>query len=89
MKHAMEKDGRLLKNEMIRQATWRQLTVFEAVARLGSFSRAAEELFMTQPGVSIQVRKLSETVGLPLFESTGKQTRLTEAGEKKKSVSPR
>ncbi|MFZ5426119.1 MAG: LysR family transcriptional regulator [Thermodesulfobacteriota bacterium] len=78
----MEKDGRLLKNEMIRQATWRQLTVFEAVARLGSFSRAAEELFMTQPGVSIQVRKLSETVGLPLFESTGKQTRLTEAGEK-------
>lgn len=75
-------ESAMQKIEMIRQATWRQLTVFEAVARLGSFSRAAEELFMTQPGVSIQVRKLSEAVGLPLFEFTGKQARLTEAGEK-------
>jgi DNA-binding transcriptional LysR family regulator len=66
---------------MIRLATWRQLTVFEAVARLGSFSRAASELFMTQPGVSIQVRKLAEAVGMPLYELTGKRMRLTEAGE--------
>ncbi len=58
-----------------------QLSVFEAVARLGSFTRASEELFMAQPTVSVQVRKLTETIGVPLFEQIGKKIYLTEAGK--------
>jgi len=58
----------------------RQLRVFEAVARLSSYTRAAEELHLTQPAVSMQVRQLEDEVGLPLFERLGKQIRLTEAG---------
>ena len=50
-----------------------QLAVFEACARLGNFTRAAEELHMAQPTVSTQIRKLSETIGLPLFEQIGKR----------------
>ncbi len=61
--------------------TLRQLQVFEAVARLGSFSRAAEELHVTQPTVSKQIRLLNEAIGLPLFEQIGKKIYLTEAGE--------
>ena len=57
-----------------------QLAVFEAAARLGSFTRAAEELYMSQPTVSVQIKKLTETVGLPLFEQIGKRVHLTEAG---------
>lgn len=57
-----------------------QLVVFEACARLGSFTRAAEELHMAQPTVSTQVRKLADTVGLPLFEQIGRRVYLTEAG---------
>lgn len=57
-----------------------QLAVFEAVARLGSFTRAAEELYMAQSTVSVQIKKLTETVGLPLFEQIGKRVYLTEAG---------
>jgi DNA-binding transcriptional LysR family regulator len=64
----------------VRHSTFRQLEVFEAIARLGSFSRAAEELFLTQPTVSMQIKKLSETVGLPLVEQIGKKIFLTEAG---------
>jgi DNA-binding transcriptional LysR family regulator len=60
--------------------SFRQLRVFEAVARLSSFTRAAEELHLTQPAVSMQVRQLEDEVGLPLFEKLGKQMRLTEAG---------
>jgi len=58
----------------------RQLRVFEAVARLLSFTRAAEKLHLTQPAVSMQVRQLEDEVGLPLFEKLGKQIALTEAG---------
>jgi DNA-binding transcriptional LysR family regulator len=58
-----------------------QLTVFEAAARLGSFTRAAEALHLAQPTVSTQLRKLSDTLGLPLFEQIGKRVHLTEAGE--------
>jgi DNA-binding transcriptional LysR family regulator len=57
-----------------------QLTVFDAIARLGSFTRAAEELFLAQPTVSVQIKKLTETVGLPLFEQVGKCVHLTEPG---------
>ena len=60
--------------------TLRQLQVFEAVARHLSFSRAAEELHLTQPAVSMQIRQLEASVGLPLFEQIGKKIFLTEAG---------
>lgn len=61
--------------------TLRQLKVFEAVARHLSFSRAAEELHLTQPAVSMQIRQLEESVGLPLFEQIGKKIFLTDAGK--------
>jgi LysR family transcriptional regulator, low CO2-responsive transcriptional regulator len=64
----------------MKNATLRQLKVFEAVARHLSFSRAAEELHLTQPAVSTQVRKLEEHAGLPLFEQLGKKIHLTPAG---------
>ena len=57
-----------------------QLKVFETVARPLSFSRAAEELHLTQPAVSIQVKQLQEHAGLPLFEQLGKKIYLTPAG---------
>lgn len=64
----------------MKQATLHQLKVFEAAARNGSFTRAAEELFLTQPTVSMQVKQLTKAVGLPLFEQVGKRLYLTEAG---------
>ncbi len=64
----------------IRNATLRQLKVFETVARLLSFSRAAEELHLTQPAVSTQVAQLQDHAGLPLFEQLGKKIYLTPAG---------
>jgi DNA-binding transcriptional LysR family regulator len=60
--------------------TLRQLKVFESVARLGSYTRAAEELHLSQPAVSMQVKQLEEGVGLPLFEQLGKKIYLTDAG---------
>ncbi|NCO73929.1 MAG: LysR family transcriptional regulator [Cyanobacteria bacterium] len=63
------------------QATLHQLKVFETTARLGSFTKAAEELDITQPTVSSQVKQLTKSVGLPLFEQIGKQLYLTEAGK--------
>lgn len=65
---------------MMNHATFRQLEVFEAIARLGSFTRAAEELHLTQPTVSMQMKKLAEAVGLPLFEQVGRRIHLTDAG---------
>lgn len=56
--------------------------MFEATARHGSFTRAAEELYLTQPTVSIQVKQLTKAVGLPLFEQIGKRLYLTQAGQK-------
>jgi DNA-binding transcriptional LysR family regulator len=64
----------------LKHGTLTQMSVFEAVARLGSFTKAAEELYMAQPTVSVQMKKLSETVGLPLVEQIGKRVHLTEAG---------
>jgi DNA-binding transcriptional LysR family regulator len=61
--------------------TFRQLRVFEAVARHLSFTRAAEELYLTQPAVSMQVKQMEGAVGLPLFEQMGRRIHLTEAGE--------
>ncbi|QOJ23714.1 MAG: LysR family transcriptional regulator [Gammaproteobacteria bacterium] len=60
--------------------TLRQLKVFESVARNLSYSRAAEELHLTQPAVSMQIKQLEENISLPLFEHLGKRIYLTEAG---------
>ncbi|MDA8152461.1 MAG: LysR family transcriptional regulator [Acidithiobacillus sp.] len=65
----------------IRHATLHQLRVFAAVARHMSFARAAEELHLTPPALSIQVRQLAEAVGQPLFDQIGKKIYLTAAGE--------
>ncbi len=64
----------------MKNVTLRQLTVFEAVARNLNFSRAAQELHLTQPAVSMQVKQLEQAAGLPLFEQIGKKIFLTEAG---------
>lgn len=65
----------------MRQLTFRQLRAFDVIARHGSFSRAAEELFLTQPALSIQMKKIADEVGMPLFDTSGRKVRLTEAGE--------
>ncbi|CCH65554.1 RuBisCO operon transcriptional regulator [Richelia intracellularis HM01] len=63
------------------QATLHQLKVFEAAARYSSFTPAGEELFLTQPTISMQIKQLTKSVGLPLFEQVGKRLYLTEAGK--------
>jgi len=68
-------------DHLIRYSTFRQFQVFEAIYRLGSFTRAAEELFLTQPTVSMQIKKLSEAIGLPLFEHVGRNVEPTETGK--------
>jgi DNA-binding transcriptional LysR family regulator len=60
--------------------TLRQLQVFEAAARLGGYTRAAEALHLSQPAVSMQIRQLEEQSGMPLFEQIGKKIHLTDAG---------
>ncbi len=62
------------------RVTLRQLQVFEAVARLQSYTRAAEILHLSQPAVSMQVKQLEESIGLPVFEQVGKKIHLTTAG---------
>jgi DNA-binding transcriptional LysR family regulator len=64
----------------MKNATLRQLKVFESVARHLSYSRAAEELYLTQPAVSLQVKTLEEHAGIALFEQLGKKIYLTAAG---------
>jgi len=61
--------------------TLRQLQVFESVARHLSLSRAAEELHLSQPGVSMQLKKLAEAVSHPLLEQAGKRLKLTHQGQ--------
>jgi len=65
----------------LKHGTLPQLRVFEASARLGSFTRAAEELHIAQPTATAQIKKLTETIGLPLFEQVGRRVYLTDAGE--------
>lgn len=60
--------------------TMRQLEVFEAVARLGNYTRASEVLHMSQPAASMQIKQLEDSIGLPLFEQLGKKIHLTQAG---------
>jgi len=64
----------------MRRLTLRQFRVFEAVARHLSFSRAAEELHLSQPAVSMQVRGIEVILGMRLTEQLGKKIFLTEAG---------
>jgi len=61
--------------------TLRQLRIFNEVCDLRSYSRAAEEMSLTQPAVSLQIRQLEELIGQPLFEYIGKKLYLTEAAE--------
>jgi DNA-binding transcriptional LysR family regulator len=65
----------------MRHVTLRQLRVFAAAARHMNFSRAAEELHLSQPAVSTQIKEFAAGVGLPLFERIGRSTYLTPAGE--------
>ena len=60
--------------------TFRQLEVFEVVARLLSYTKASKELHLSQPAVSMQIKQLEENVGIPLLEQVGRKTYLTEAG---------
>jgi DNA-binding transcriptional LysR family regulator len=62
--------------------TLRQLQVFATVADCGNFTRAAEDLCLTQPAVSQQIRQLTDAVGLLLLEQIGRKVYLTEAGRK-------
>src|SRR5712691_3531187 len=57
------------------------LRTLQAIARHGSFSRAAQALNLTQPAVSMQVRHLERSLGLPLLERVGKRAFPTRAGE--------
>lgn len=67
-------------SRILRRASLRQLQLFEAVTRLGSFTRAAEEMFVSQPTVSTQIKKLEEAVESSLFEQVGRKVYLTPAG---------
>ena len=66
---------------LLRHISLRQLQIFEAIARHASFTRAADELCLTQPTVSMQIKKLEASIGLPLFEQIGRKTHLTDAGQ--------
>ncbi|MFN3565613.1 MAG: LysR family transcriptional regulator [Burkholderiaceae bacterium] len=65
----------------MKNVTLRQLRVFTSVAKHLSFGKAAEELHLTPPAVSMQIRELENQVGLPLFDRTGRQVALTVTGE--------
>ncbi|MDH5233044.1 MAG: LysR substrate-binding domain-containing protein [Gammaproteobacteria bacterium] len=69
-----------LPDYLIRHTTFRQMQIFEAVVRLGSFTKAAEELFLTQPTVSTQFKKLSDAMEIPLIDQSGRVLKATEAG---------
>jgi DNA-binding transcriptional LysR family regulator len=65
---------------MLRNVSFRQLQVFECVARLGNFTAASRELFITQPTVSMQMKKMEESLNTRLFEQVGRQIHLTYEG---------
>ena len=66
--------------DLDRAMTLRQLRTFKAVADLGSFSLAAQQMRLSQPSVSYQVKELEGALGLPLLDRLGKRVQLTEAG---------
>jgi DNA-binding transcriptional LysR family regulator len=65
----------------MRPYTFKQIQTFMEVARLGSVSKAAERLFVTQPAVSMQIKQLEEAFGLALVEPMGRNIKLTDAGD--------
>ena len=65
----------------MRPYTFKQIQTFMEVARQGSVSKAAERLFVTQPAVSMQIKQLEDAFGLALLEPTGRNIKLTDAGE--------
>lgn len=65
----------------MKNATLRQLRVFASVAKHLNFGKAAEELHLTPPAVSMQIRELETQVGLPLFDRSGRKVALTVTGE--------
>jgi len=65
----------------MRSTTLRQLRIFVAVAKHLSFARAAEEMHLSQPAVSMQIKELESVMELPLFERAGRSIRLTMPGE--------
>ena len=65
----------------MRNYTLKQIQTFIAVARHKSVSKAAEQLFVTQPAVSMQLRQLEDAFGLPLVETVGRNIALTGAGQ--------
>ena len=62
-------------------ATFRQLQLFLALAETGSITAAARVCHVTQPTVSMQLKDLANSVGLPLYAQLGKRLQLTDAGE--------
>jgi LysR family transcriptional regulator, low CO2-responsive transcriptional regulator len=70
-----------MKPATLKNATLKQLRVFSAVARHLSFARAAEELRLTAPAVSMQIKELETEVGLPLFDRSSRKVSLTMVGE--------
>jgi DNA-binding transcriptional LysR family regulator len=72
--------SRAVARRFFRHGLLPQLLVFEAVARLGSVTRAAEELHLAQPTVSLQLKKLAEALEVQLFEQRGRRLHLTGAG---------
>jgi len=67
--------------EYMRTLNLHQLATFQAVAKHGSYVRAAEELHFSQPAVSAQIRQLEDALGVKLFEQIGRKTHLTSAGK--------
>jgi len=67
-------------DHLVRHLTLRQLQIFEAVVRLGGYTRAAETLHLTQPTVSAQIKKLTDSLGVPLLEQVGRSVQPTDAG---------
>ncbi len=65
----------------MKNATFRQLRVFNAVARHLSFAKAAEALHVSAPAVTMQIKELEAEVGMPLFERQGRKVSLTTSGE--------
>ena len=66
----------------MKKPKFRQLQIFEAIARHSSFTRASEELFLTQSSVSSQMKQLTEQIGFPLIEQVGKKISITDVGRK-------
>lgn len=76
----MDKNEPRLDAHIVRYVSLRQLQIFESIVRTGSFTGAAQDLHLTQPTVSMQIKKLEDNIGLPLFDHIGKKIFLTHAG---------